>query len=204
MYVETGLVLLSLLNGYNQAQNAKAGGYARADEAERLIAETDLTRHFNRKERNKTTFQNKLQVLEAGLDVAGKKGLEGHRIAENIRSETASSGVALGSGTAREVLANQHLQNANEQLSIMGKTQARLKTIQQNAIAVNKMEDFKADMQIAKYKRAASRARSGADTMFQANMLNTFSNAAGVYAQSGGKFDTANSNINSFILSLFS
>ena len=188
------MVILSLLNGYNQAQNAKAGGYARADEAERLISETDLTRHFNRKERNKTTFQNKLQILEAGLDVAGKKGLEGHRIAENIRSETASSGVALGSGTAREVLANQHLQNANEQL----------KTIQQNAIAVNKMEDFKADMQIAKYKRAASRARSGAETMFQANMLNTFSNAAGVYAQSGGKFDTANSNIDSFILSLLS
>ena len=59
-------------------------------------------------------------------------------------------------------------------------------------------------MQIAKYKRAASRARTGPETMFQANMLNTFSNAAGVYAQSGGKFDTANSNIDSFILSLLS
>tara|TARA_R100000458_G_C8278027_1_gene253830 strand:+ start:2995 stop:3594 length:600 start_codon:yes stop_codon:yes gene_type:complete len=188
MYVQAGLAILSLIGGYMQAQNAKAGAGAKADEYERLIEDTKLTHKFNEQERNKATYQMQLSALRGGVDKAGMAGLAGKKQVESLIAETASSGVALGSGTAREVVANQHLQNANQQLAIMDQTKGKIDHIVDNAMAVNKMETFKANMQMAKYQRAASMARRTGETMFNAHMFGAFTSAAGTYQNAGGEW----------------
>ena len=189
-YIAAGMALLSLYQGYMGSQAAKSGALAKADEYDLLAIETDLTRKFNWKERNKTTYQLKLKTLQSGMDRAAMAGVSGLKTVENMKTEIGGSGVALGSGTPTEIMMNQHLQNANQQLSIMQGTEERLSSIHNNAIAVNKMEDWKANMRIKQLTRAADSARSGADMAFFAGMLGAVSNAGSVYASSGGEWSS--------------
>jgi hypothetical protein len=188
-YAAAGLALLSLFQGYMGAKAARAGALAKADEYDLLAYETDLTKKFNWKQRNQATTQLKLQTLQSGVDKAAMAGVRGHKVVEGMRSDIGGSGVALGSGTPTEVLINQHLQNANTQLSIMQGTQERLSSIHNNAVAVNKMEDWKANMRIRQLRRAASSARSGADASFFAGMIGAFTTAGTTYKSSGGEWD---------------
>ena len=187
-YVAGTFALLSLYQGYMGAQSAKAGALAKADEYDLLAYETDLTRKFNWKERNKTTTQLKLKTLQSGMDRGAMAGISGHKTLENIRTEVGGSGVALGSGTPTEVMINQHLQNANQQLSIMQGTNERISSIHDNAVAVNKMEDWKADMRIKQLKRAADTSRSSADSAWLAGMLGAIGTAGQVYGSAGGEW----------------
>jgi hypothetical protein len=187
-YVAAGMAILALYQGYMGSQAAKSGALAKADEYDLLAIETDLTRKFNWKERNKTTYQLKLKTLQSGMDRAAMAGVSGLKTVENMKTEIGGSGVALGSGTPTEIVMNQHLQNANQQLSIMQGTGERITSIHGNAIAVNKMEDWKANMRIKQLTRAADSARSGADMAFLAGMLGAIGTAGSVYAQSGGEW----------------
>ena len=188
-YVAGALALLSLYQGYMGAKSAKAGALAKADEYDLLAYETNLTKKFNWQERNKATTQLKLQTLQSGTDKAAMAGVRGLKVVEGMKAETGGSGVALGSGTPMEVVINQHLQNANTQLSIMQGTQDRLSSIHDNAVAVNKMEDWKANMRIKQLRRAASSARSGADASFYAGMIGAFTTAGTTYRSAGGEWD---------------
>ena len=138
-YVAAGMAILALYQGYMGSQAAKSGALAKADEYDLLAIETDLTRKFNWKERNKTTYQLKLKTLQSGMDRAAMAGVSGLKTVENMRTEIGGSGAAFGAGTPTEIVMNQHLQNANQQLSIMQGTDERLSSIHGNAIAVNKI-----------------------------------------------------------------
>ena len=124
------------------------------------------------------------------MDKAGMAGIQGFKAVENLRVGVGGSGVALGGGTANEIIMNQHIQNANTQLAIMQGTGERLDTIQSNAIAVNRMADWEANMKIRGLKRKASRARSSAQSALTAGMFSAFTNAAQTYSSTGGEWST--------------
>jgi len=188
MYGQIAIGLLSLYAGYMNAQGKKDGALAQADEYDTLIAETALTKKFNADQRNYVTEQYKLRSLQAGVDKAGMAGISGLKTVENMRAEGGSSGAALGTGTTNEKIINQHIQNSSTQLAIMQGTKDKLDNIQQNAVAVNKMEDFKAEMRIKQLQRAADSARSGADSAFFASMIGSVANAGANYMGAGGDF----------------
>ena len=188
MYGQIAIGLLSLYAGYMNAQGKKDGALAQADEYDTLIAETALTKKFNADQRNYVTEQYKLRSLQAGVDKAGMAGISGLKTVENMRAEGGSSGAALGAGTTNEKIINQHIQNSSTQLAIMQGTKDKLDNIQQNAVAVNKMEDFKAEMRIKQLQRAADSARSGADSAFFASMIGSVANAGANYMGAGGDF----------------
>jgi len=188
MYGQIAIGLLSLYAGYMNAQGKKDGALAQADEYDTLIAETALTKKFNADQRNYVTEQYKLRSLQAGVDKAGMAGISGLKTVENMRAEGGSSGAALGAGTTNEKIINQHIQNSSTQLAIMQGTKDKLDNIQQNAVAVNKMEDFKAEMRIKQLQRAADSARSGADSAFFASMIGSTANAGANYMAAGGEF----------------
>ena len=187
-YVAGAFALLSLYQGYQGAKSQKAGFLAQADEFDMMAFETDLTRKFNWQQRNEQTKQIKLKTLQSGLDKAAMAGVQGLKAVENIRSEIGSSGAALGAGTANEIIANQHIQNANTQLAMMQGTNERLDTIQANAVAVNKMADWEANMKIKGFKRKAANARSSAEAAYTAGLFNAFTSAASVYSSTGGEW----------------
>lgn len=183
-----GFTAFDLLVKYGSAQGQKELGHSQADELEQQIYETDLTRKFNFQQRNKVTEQLKLRTLQSGMDSAAMAGISGHKVAENIRSDVGSSGVALGAGTPVDVQINQHINNANQQLAIMQSTNEKIDNIHQDAIAVNKMEDFKANLHMKKLQRAADATRSGADAGFYAGLLNAFTSGAKTYSSANGKW----------------
>ena len=188
MYGQIAIGLMSLYAGYMGAQGKKDGALAQADEYDTLALETDITKKFNADQRNYVTEQYKLRSLQAGLNKAGMAGIQGLQTVENMRSEGGSSGAALGAGTPNEKIINQHIQNSSTQLAIMQGTKEKLDNIQQNAVAVNQMEDFKAEMRIKQLQRAADSARSGADSAFFASMIGTTANAGANYMSAGGDF----------------
>lgn len=187
-YVAGALAIFSMYQGYMASKGAQGGTLAQADEYEQLELETHLTKQMNWKMRNEATFQTKLKTLQGGMREAGMAGLSGLKVVENMKADIGGSGAKVGVGTTNDIIINQHLQNANQQLAIMQGTKEKLSAIDQNAIAVNKMEDWKANMRIAQLKRAARTARSGADSTFFAGILNSFSNAGQTYISAGGKF----------------
>ena len=188
-YVAAGFALLSLYQGYMGAKAGKEGALGKADEYDLLAGETELTKKFNTDQRNYITGQRKLNTLKSGLENAGMYGLKGLKTVENMRAEGGSSGAMLGTGTPNEKIINQHIQNASQQLAIMQGTTEKLNNIQQNAVAINKMEDFKAEMRIKQLRRAADSARSGADSAFFAGMIGAFGNAGSSYIGAGGGFE---------------
>jgi hypothetical protein len=189
MYAEIAFGLLSLYSGWQSAQSKKAGSLGQADEYDQTALETKLTRKFNETEYNKKVYQDKIMTMQQGLDKAGMLGLRGLKTVENMRAEGGGSGAALGAGTTTEVLVNQHIQNSSQQLAVMQGTKEKLTNIQQNAISINKMEDYKAKMRIAQLTRAADSIRSGVDSAFFAGMLGAFTNAVGSYKMAGGDFN---------------
>jgi len=188
-YIAAGFALLSLYQGYMGAKAGKEGGLAKAAEYDILREETDLTRKFNATQRNFITGQRKINTLQSGMDEAGMFGIRGLKTVENMRAEGGSSGAMLGAGTPNEKIINQHIQNSSQQLAIMQGTKEKLNNIQQNAVAINKMEDFKADMRIKQLLRAADSARSGAESTFLAGMIGAFTNAGSSYIGAGGGFE---------------
>ena len=188
MYGAIAFGLLSLYAGWQSAQSKKAGSLGQADEYDQTALETKLTRKFNETEYNKKVYQDKIMTMQQGLDKAGMLGLRGLKTVENMRAEGGGSGAALGAGTTTEVLVNQHIQNSSQQLAVMQGTKEKLTSIQQNAISINKMEDYKAKMRVAQLTRAADSIRSGVDSAFFAGMLGAFTNAAGSYTSAGGDF----------------
>ena len=189
MYGAIAFGLLSLYAGWQSAQSKKAGSLAQADEYDLTAYETDLTRKWNATQRNQATHDTKLATLQQGVDRAGMFGLRGQKTVENMRAEGGASGAALGVGTTTETIVNQHIQNSTQQLAIMQTTGEKITNIQKNAIAINKMEDYKAKMRIAQLTRAADSIRSGVDSAFYAGMLGTFSNAGSSYLEAGGDPD---------------
>ena len=189
-YTAAGFSLLSMYQGYLGAEAEKQGHLAQADEFELMAVQTDITRKFNWQQRNARTKQLQINTMQSGMDKAAMAGLQGHKTTENIRADIGGSGVALGGGTANEVIANQPIQKANTQLAIMQGTEQRMDSIFQNAVAVNKMEDFKANMAISNYKRKAARSRKTAETAFMLGMFNAFSSAATTYKATGGDYST--------------
>ena len=187
-YVAGAFALLSLYQGYQGAKSQKAGFLAQADEFDLMAYETDLTRKFNWQQRNAQTKQIKLKTLQSGLDKAAMAGVQGLKTVENIRAQIGGSGVALGGGTAQEIVMNQHLQNANTQLAIMQGTNERLDMIQSNAIAVNKMADWEANMKIKGFRRKAANARSSASAAYTAGLFSAFTSAASTYSSTGGEW----------------
>jgi len=188
MYGAIAFGLLSLYSGWQSAQSKKAGSLGQADEYDQTALETKLTRKFNETEYNKKVYQDKIMTMQQGLDKAGMLGLRGLKTVENMRAEGGGSGAALGAGTTTEVIVNQHIQNSSQQLAVMQGTKEKLTNIQQNAISINKMEDYKAKMRIAQLTRASDSIRSGVDSAFFAGMLGAFTNAAGSYKMAGGDF----------------
>ena len=188
MYGAIAFGLLSLYAGWQSAQSKKAGSLGQADEYDQTALETQLTRKFNETEYNKKVYQDKIMTMQQGLDKAGMLGLRGLKTVENMRAEGGASGAALGAGTTTEVIVNQHIQNSSQQLAVMQGTKEKLTNIQQNAISINKMEDYKAKMRIAQLTRAADSIRSGVDSAFFAGMLGAFTNAVGSYKMAGGDF----------------
>ena len=122
-YTAAGFSLLSMYQGYLGAEAEKQGHLAQADEFELMAVQTDITRKFNWQQRNARTKQLQINTMQSGMDKAAMAGLQGHKTTENIRADIGGSGVALGGGTANEVIANQHIQNANTQLAIMQGTE---------------------------------------------------------------------------------
>lgn len=189
MYGAIAFGLLSLYAGWQSAQAKKAGSLAQADEFTQTAYETEITKKWNATQRNQAVYQDKIMTLQQGVDKAGMFGLRGQMTVENMRAEGGASGAALGVGTTTEKIVNQHIQNSSQQLAIMQTTEQKLSNIQQNAIAINKMEDYKAKMRIAQLTRAADSIRSGVDSAFFAGMLGAFSNAGSSYLQAGGSFN---------------
>ena len=189
MYGAIAFGLLSLYAGYQSAQSKKQGALGQADEYDQTALETELTRNFNRGKRNEATYQDKIMTMQQGLDKAGMFGLQGLKTVENMRAEGGSSGAALGAGTPNEKIINQHIQNSSQQLAIMQSTGQKLTDIQRSAIAINEMEDYKAEMRVRQLTRAADSIRSGVDASFFAGMLGAFSNAGSSYLQAGGTFN---------------
>lgn len=189
MYGAIAFGLLSLYAGWQSAQSKKAGSLGQADEIDQVKLETAITRKFNETEYNKKVYQDKIMTLQQGVDKAGMFGLRGLKTVENMRAEGGASGAALGAGTTTEVIVNQHIQNSSQQLAIMQNTEQKLTNIQQNAVAINKMEDYKAKMRIAQLTRASDSIRSGVDSAFFAGMLGAFTNAGSSYLNAGGSFN---------------
>ena len=187
-YTAAGFSLLSMYQGYLGAEAEKQGHLAQADEFELMAVQTDITRKFNWQQRNARTKQLQINTMQSGMDKAAMAGLQGHKTTENIRADIGGSGVALGGGTANEVIANQHIQNANTQLAIMQGTEQRMDSIFQNAVAVNKMADWEANMKIKGFKRKAANARSSAEAAYTAGLFNAFTSAASVYSSTGGEW----------------
>ena len=187
-YVAGAFALLSLYQGYQGAKSQKGGFLAQADEFDLMAYETDLTRKFNWQQRNAQTQQIKLKTLQSGLDKAAMAGVQGLKTVENIRAQIGGSGAALGGGTSAEIVMNQHLQNANTQLAIMQGTDERMDMIQSNAIAVNKMADWEANMKIRGFRRKAANARSSASAAYTAGLFSAFTSAASTYSSTGGEW----------------
>ena len=188
MYAQIAFGLLALYGGYMGANAKKTGALGNADEYDLLAKETELTKKWNANQRNYMTEQVKLNTLQSGMDKAAMAGLHGIKTIGSMEAEGGSSGAMLGVGTTNEKIVNQHIQNASQQLSIMQETGEKLTNIQQNAVAVNKMEDYKAEQRIAQLTRAARSIRSGADSAFYAGMIGAFSNAGSAYLSAGGNF----------------
>jgi len=189
-YIAAGFAILSMYQGYMGSQASKTGALGKADEFDILANETELTKKFNAQQRNYITEQVKLNTLQSGMDKAGMLGLAGIKTIGDMTAEGGASGAMLGVGTTNEKIINQHIQNSSQQLAVMQSTEQKLTNIQQNAVAVNKMEDFKAQMRIKQLERAADSIRSGTDAAFYAGMVGAFSNAGATYMQAGGKFET--------------
>ena len=189
-YVAASFAILDLYLKFMGADAGKNKALAEADELDLQAYETDLTRKFNWQQRNKVTAQLKTQTLQSGMDSAAMAGVAGHKVVENMKAEVGSSGVALGAGTPVDVQINQHIQNANQQLAIMQSTDQKLDNIHQNAVAVNEMADFKANMRIKQLNRAASATRSGADAGFFAGLLSAFASSSQTYTSANGQWST--------------
>ena len=188
MYAQIAFGLLALYGGYMGANAKKEGATANADEYDILAAQTNIDKHWNAYQRNYMTEQVKLNQLASGIKKAGMAGLIGQKTIGGMEAEGGASGAMLGVGTTNEKIVNQHIQNSSQQLAIMQETNEKLTNIQQNAVAVNKMEDYKAEQRIAQLTRAANSIRAGADSAFYAGMIGAFSNAGSAYLASGGDF----------------
>ena len=188
MYAQIAFGLLALYGGYMGANAKKKGALTNADEYDLLAKETELTKKWNANQRNYMTEQVKLNTLKSGMDKAAMAGLHGVKTIGSMEAEGGSSGAMLGVGTTNEKIINQHIQNSSQQLAIMQETGEKLTNIQQNAVAVNKMEDYKAEQRIAQLSRAANSIRAGADSAFYAGMIGAFSNAGSAYIGAGGDF----------------
>jgi len=189
-YAAAGLAILSMFQGYMGAQANKKGLGMKADEYDLTADEAILTHHFNTDQRNRRTTLLAYQTMQQGMDEAGVMGLSGKKTVENMVSDIGSSGAQIGQGTTHEIVINQHLQNANTQLKLMEDTGQKLDNIQQNAIAVNQMEDWKVKMRVRQLRRAAATTRSGADSAFFAGMIGAMTSGGSTYMTAGGKWST--------------
>ena len=189
-YAAAGLAILSMFQGYMGAQANKKGLGMKADEYDLTADEAILTHKFNTDQRNRRTTLLAYQTMQQGMDEAGVMGLSGKKTVENMISDIGSSGAQIGEGTTHEIVINQHLQNANTQLKLMEDTGQKLDNIQQNAIAVNQMEDHKVKMRVRQLRRAADTTRSGADSAFFAGMIGAMTSGGSTYMTAGGKWST--------------
>jgi hypothetical protein len=163
--------MLSMYGSYMGAQASKRGSIAQANEYRRIARDTLLTAKYNTKERNKAAFQTQLNLFESAGQESGYLANEGQRRKGSQEVQLGASGAVMGEGTALDVLMNQALQDAQQQMGVQDKTEAGFKSIARNTNAANRTEMRAAKLKQRQLYRQANLTEQGADASMFSNLL---------------------------------
>ena len=177
---------MQLYSGYMAAEAEKKANYLQAAEFRAQARQTKLTAKWNIGQRNKAAYKSQLDVREAGAQDIGMASLQGERTIGSQTAEIGGSGAVVGEGTTMDVLLNQSLQNAYNEMSISENNRLGVEGIDRQRKAENESEWQDATSRYNALMRQSSLTKAGAGDFYNASLINSGANAASTYGTAYG------------------